>query len=451
MSIQILNNGASLKIIRDGVSRLVLKTQIKDVSASGTNLKIETCGCGSPCLFFPFAEITSPVVVDVTALRDAVNEMLNTTIEGGSLTIEGFSTELKQAETLTKIQEVKTTLQDASTQIQLVIANGFVGKSTEARQTETLTKLDNMTAQLLDALAGVSGGEGAATDASVLLVKLAVETLTATLPAMLDVLKAGLATESKQMVIVESLTELYDQLNTLVTLTVGQTTDLTNALSGKATEAKQIEMLAKLQEIKIANEDTGLSVTAKLEEKFEAPAATNATLLLVKAAVEAGNALVTTLSLNLPGLFADLKAGASTEAQQIDILNKLNETKTAVEDVAIFIMGKLDEVMDGKATAAKQDTQTTELENIKAGINNLRTDVQNAFSNDYRFAAPLRMDTEGITVYKGFAAAGTTNVDALWAIQRITSTGEGNQTIEWAGGNRNFINLWADRAILIYS
>lgn len=431
MSIQILNNGASLKIIRDGVSRLVLKTQIKDVSVSGTKLKIETCGCGSSCLFFPFVEITAPVVADVTALRDAVNVMLNTTIEGGSLTIEGFSTEAKQIEELAKLQEVKDALIAASGNIVNSLEANLEDKASEAGQVQVKAAVEAGNVLLTDLSVALQGlfttlKTGASTEAKqdagiseLQQIKLGMSSINTNLVDGTDAItselglqlsgKSTAAKQDEQTIVLNAIDAALDVINASV---LAMQVDLVSGLNGKSTEVKQIDAIAKLIEIKTSLTDLNSSLLA---------------------------AIITNLD------------GKSTEAQQIDALTKLQEIKTAVEDVAIFINGQLESVMAGKSTADKQDAQTTELENIKTAINNLRTDVQNSFSNDYSFAAPLRMDTDGTTVYKGFAAAGTTNVEALWAIQRITSTGEGNQTIEWAGGNRNFLNLWADRATLIYS
>lgn len=58
-------------------------------------------------------------------------------------------------------------------------------------------------------------------------------------------------------------------------------------------------------------------------------------------------------------------------------------------------------------------------------------------------------DSANPILYLGEAAPGTTDSQALWRIQRIT-TGAG-VTIEWADGNDYFDNVWDDRAALSYA
>lgn len=66
--------------------------------------------------------------------------------------------------------------------------------------------------------------------------------------------------------------------------------------------------------------------------------------------------------------------------------------------------------------------------------------------------SPLAIRTEetGSTSYYGSAAPGTAAATAAWRICRITET-DTTQTVEWADGNANFDNVWANRASLSYS
>lgn len=53
-------------------------------------------------------------------------------------------------------------------------------------------------------------------------------------------------------------------------------------------------------------------------------------------------------------------------------------------------------------------------------------------------------------IYRGEAAPGTLESAAGWRIRRLTLSGDDDVTEEWADGNANFDNVWADRAILGY-
>ncbi len=52
--------------------------------------------------------------------------------------------------------------------------------------------------------------------------------------------------------------------------------------------------------------------------------------------------------------------------------------------------------------------------------------------------------------YVGKALAGTIDSDPLWQVQRIQVSGAVT-TVQFADGNTNFDNIWADRASLAYS
>lgn len=54
------------------------------------------------------------------------------------------------------------------------------------------------------------------------------------------------------------------------------------------------------------------------------------------------------------------------------------------------------------------------------------------------------------TTYIGRATPGTLNTDPLWSIELILVVA-GITTIRWAEGNSNAVNIWNNRASLIYS
>jgi hypothetical protein len=70
-------------------------------------------------------------------------------------------------------------------------------------------------------------------------------------------------------------------------------------------------------------------------------------------------------------------------------------------------------------------------------------------------AAPdeaTRIDVASTTVtYIGKAEVGAAPDAATWKIMRLTSTTEGDLTIEYADGDAGYDNVWDDRASLTYS
>lgn len=62
-----------------------------------------------------------------------------------------------------------------------------------------------------------------------------------------------------------------------------------------------------------------------------------------------------------------------------------------------------------------------------------------------------RLDTVSTTLfYVGVAAVGQSESAAAWAIRKVTTTGT-VLSVEWADGNDNYDNVWANRASLSYS
>lgn len=63
-----------------------------------------------------------------------------------------------------------------------------------------------------------------------------------------------------------------------------------------------------------------------------------------------------------------------------------------------------------------------------------------------------QVDDTGSTLYQGWAEPGSATSGALWRIRRVVSSGTPTDTaITFADGNRNFDNIWDNRAALSYS
>lgn len=63
-----------------------------------------------------------------------------------------------------------------------------------------------------------------------------------------------------------------------------------------------------------------------------------------------------------------------------------------------------------------------------------------------------QVDFEGSTIYKGWAAVGSSTSSSLWRIQKIEFVGlDEDVVITWADGDSNFDNIWDNRVSLSYS
>jgi hypothetical protein len=101
MTTEIINNGATLKLIIGTTSKLILKTQIREISVVNTNIiKLDTAQ-GLYNNFITHTDVTNPITASPEALRDAINAMLTT---GGG----GSATETKQDAEITELQNIKT-------------------------------------------------------------------------------------------------------------------------------------------------------------------------------------------------------------------------------------------------------------------------------------------------------------------------------------------------------
>lgn len=90
MAIEVYNNGASLRIANKGSVILVSKLQIKTIETIRGNVVRLDIGEGAlKNIYLPFAEVTIPAGLgDAGQLRDAINNMLLSNIEGGATEVK---------------------------------------------------------------------------------------------------------------------------------------------------------------------------------------------------------------------------------------------------------------------------------------------------------------------------------------------------------------------------
>ncbi len=111
MATEIVNNGASLKITTGTESRLILKSQIRDVNVlRDTIIKIDIGQGALNNVYVDQAEVSNPASVSVDDLRDKIIAML----AGNS---SGLATELKQDSEIATIQDLKVQVADLQTKV----------------------------------------------------------------------------------------------------------------------------------------------------------------------------------------------------------------------------------------------------------------------------------------------------------------------------------------------
>ena len=68
------------------------------------------------------------------------------------------------------------------------------------------------------------------------------------------------------------------------------------------------------------------------------------------------------------------------------------------------------------------------------------------------FTSKLDYDVSNNLIFIGKGEIGSSTIDAVWQIKKLTYDGSNNLTsILWAGGSKNFAFVWNDRAIYSYS
>ena len=101
---QIINNGASLKIITNGIPRNILKNQIHEISVlNSTIIKIDIGQGSLHNIFIPHAEVTNPVTSSPDALVEAINAML-------ASAFGGIATEENQKREISELEHINTAL-----------------------------------------------------------------------------------------------------------------------------------------------------------------------------------------------------------------------------------------------------------------------------------------------------------------------------------------------------
>lgn len=131
-----------------------------------------------------------------------------------------------------------------------------------------------------------------------------------------------------------------------------------------------------------------------------------------------------------------------TDYVRVDTGEGINNLLIKYSDVVTPATANVQALRDAiEAMCQSADIGTT-LNAIKAGIDSL-----NAKTMD----EPLIVDeTSPNTIYRGFAAIGSATNASMWAIEKITSSGD-ITTRKWAGGSKAFTAKWDDRETLSYS
>ena len=122
----------------------------------------------------------------------------------------------------------------------------------------------------------------------------------------------------------------------------------------------------------------------------------------------------------------------------------LNNIFIAYADITFPIMANAAQIRDYiNNTYLGQLDGSNSLSNLTAITDKIRTELE-------LLSVPLvRDDSNPNMIYEGYAVPATATNAAAWAIKRITQSGSQTSS-QWAGGNRNFINVWNDRATLTY-
>lgn len=109
--ITIENNGASIKITEDGVSRYILKYQIREVEiVRDTIIKIDIGQGALNNIFIDQASVTIPASASVEILRDLIMGMLQSNVAG-------TATEAKQTEEIAAIANLQTAVSALQTKV----------------------------------------------------------------------------------------------------------------------------------------------------------------------------------------------------------------------------------------------------------------------------------------------------------------------------------------------
>ena len=103
----------------------------------------------------------------------------------------------------------------------------------------------------------------------------------------------------------------------------------------------------------------------------------------------------------------------------------------------------------GTATETKQIEEINKLNVLNEAVTNIKNSVSTLDSKIF-FEPVLVDESNPQVIYKGFASPAANPTEAVWAVQRISINGD-VCSYQWADGNKNFDNIWNNRATLIYA
>lgn len=103
----------------------------------------------------------------------------------------------------------------------------------------------------------------------------------------------------------------------------------------------------------------------------------------------------------------------------------------------------------GSATEAKQIEEIAKLNVLNEQVTTIRYAVSTLDSKIF-FEPVLIDESNPNIIYKGFASPAANPQEAVWAIQRISNTGD-VCSYQWADGNKDFDNIWTKRTDLLYA
>ncbi len=127
MAIQILNDGASLRIVNAASVLLINKSHIKTIDTVRDNtIRLDISSGALKNIFIKFSEVTIPAALpDVYALRDAINSMLETNTAG-------LATEQKQDVQIELLSGILSALNEIKTAIAKCCCNGQIMRIDES-------------------------------------------------------------------------------------------------------------------------------------------------------------------------------------------------------------------------------------------------------------------------------------------------------------------------------
>lgn len=131
----------------------------------------------------------------------------------------------------------------------------------------------------------------------------------------------------------------------------------------------------------------------------------------------------------------------------------LGDVKQDATDTLALLGDVKQEVTDSLALISDVKQDVTDALTMLGDVQQQAADIYNLLGNvkqDTLFLMPLMRDETNLSkIYCGYAPIGTPQSSASWAILKIF-TQSGILSYQWADGNRNFDNVWTDRATLTY-